>query len=258
MKEKFNVSQSLMKAFAEYKMGNSCGLQFKAQYLDKVPFPPSEAMQLGNYFEFLCLGKKNRDGSDVEPERTLKGEPTAKYRYAIDQAATFKKTIDKMGWKITGKDTYYSKDNASMLVDAEIDTGNGEIAFLDTKFSGLINNKWEAYGWDLEKLPTNEILTIQPIHYKWLYRELTGKIPEFFWYIASSTNSTEAKLIRAHVEEWKIDQHGEYVTNVRGMVQSELRKGFIARPEIKRCGECPLKHECPQFTETPLLTEITI
>lgn len=246
-----------MKGWAEYKLGQSCGLQFKAQYIDKVRFPPSEAMQLGNYFEFLCL-QKQQDGKDVEPERIKSGEPAAKYRNAIDQAKIFEKTIEKMGWKITAKDKYYQKDGASMLIDAEIDTGSGEMSLLDTKFSGLINDKWQPYGWDIERLPTNEILTLQPIHYKWLWREITGEIPDFFWYIASSTNGTEAKLIRATVEEWKIDRHGEYVDNVRASVLLELDRGFIARPEIKRCGECALKTTCTKFTETPLLTEITI
>jgi hypothetical protein len=254
---KFNVSQSLMKAFAEYKLGKKCGLQFKAIYLDKVDFPPTDAMKLGNYFEFLCLGKLNRDGGEPIPDYTKAGELTAPYKRAKDHAIIFEKTVQKNGWAIDKKDTYYSHEGASMLLDAEVIIGE-ERVILDTKYSGLLNNKWEDYGWDIESLPNKEILTIQPIHYKWLWRQLHGQDIRFFWYVASSTNETEAKLIEAIVPEWKIDRHGEYVENVRGMIDREIDLGFVARPEIKRCADCAIKDTCPRFIDTPQLITVEI
>ena len=45
-----NISQSFLKEFADYKSGNTCGLQVKAKYIDGIKFPSTDAMELGNFF----------------------------------------------------------------------------------------------------------------------------------------------------------------------------------------------------------------
>ena len=53
------ISQSLMKDYVKYLNKQECGLLFKAKYIDKnVDSPPSAAMKLGIYFEYLStLGR---------------------------------------------------------------------------------------------------------------------------------------------------------------------------------------------------------
>ena len=66
-----NISQSFLKEFAEYKSGNTCGLQIKAKYIDGVKFPSTDAMELGNFFEYMATGSLPRDGHTPEPKIVL-------------------------------------------------------------------------------------------------------------------------------------------------------------------------------------------
>ena len=64
-----------MKDYVKYLNKQQCGLLFKAKYIDKnVDTPPSAAMKLGIYFEYLCTGQLPRNGIKPLPETTLKGE----------------------------------------------------------------------------------------------------------------------------------------------------------------------------------------
>ena len=61
------ISQSFLKDFSDYKSDfvDVCGLQIKAKYFEGVEFPSSEAMDLGNYFEYKYWGfaKKQKSSS---------------------------------------------------------------------------------------------------------------------------------------------------------------------------------------------------
>lgn len=58
-----NISQSFLKEFNKYKLGETCGLQVKAKYIDNnYPIKSSEVMELGNFFEFMATGSLPRDG----------------------------------------------------------------------------------------------------------------------------------------------------------------------------------------------------
>ena len=67
------ISQSFLKDYNEYKGKNLCGVQLKAKHFDNVQFPSSEAMDLGNYFEYMATGSLPRNGIVPEPRLSYAG-----------------------------------------------------------------------------------------------------------------------------------------------------------------------------------------
>jgi len=67
------ISQSLLKGLLQYSSGEGCGLVFKAKYIDSRfdLFPPSDAMNLGAWFEYVATGSVPKNGSIPIP-KTLK------------------------------------------------------------------------------------------------------------------------------------------------------------------------------------------
>jgi len=100
----YNISNSLIKAIDEYALGemaDSCGKQLKAIYLDKTAeLHPSDAMKLGQYFEFLATGAKLRDGSEPQPVTIKSGDLSADYKRCGQQAAHFKTQMKYYGFEI--------------------------------------------------------------------------------------------------------------------------------------------------------------
>ena len=82
------VSQSLMKDFNEYTQGNECGLVLKAKYVDHIQFPSSDAMRLGQYFEYIATGGLPAHGDKTPPEAEFvyKGKPNEKLSTAYERA----------------------------------------------------------------------------------------------------------------------------------------------------------------------------
>ena len=73
------ISQSILKRMKDYIEGEECGLKIKAQYVDGVVFPPSEAQLLGQWFEYECTGAMPPYDSERVPEpKRLKNGNLAK------------------------------------------------------------------------------------------------------------------------------------------------------------------------------------
>jgi len=100
------ISQSFLKDFSDYKSDfvDVCGLQIKAKYFEGVEFPSSEAMDLGNYFEYKCTGALPRNGKVPEPKISYKGTAreklSAPFQRAEDSASYFKDIVKEYGIEI--------------------------------------------------------------------------------------------------------------------------------------------------------------
>ena len=89
------ISQSFLKDYNEYKGKNLCGLQFKAKHFDNIEFPTTEAMDLGNYFEYQATGSLPRNGQIPKPRLSYAGTKretvSAPFKRAMQSAMLFKK-----------------------------------------------------------------------------------------------------------------------------------------------------------------------
>jgi hypothetical protein len=257
------ISQSLMKAYVDYLNEKECGLYFKANYIDKDPKAqrePSDAMRVGIFFEYLCTGALPKDGKIPEPDMVYKGKANEKlsapYERATESAKIFKSILEHYNIKIKKFGLHLSHEEINGVIDIYADW-DGEPVFIDLKYSGLIDDKWNEMGWDLESLHMKDSLMIQGVHYKLLAEKVLGiqDIP-FYYFVFSSTEVNNIKIIRQEVDESKKQSHYIAINNIIGKIKMDLNNGFKALPSMQRCSKCPLYDNCPSKVDYPLINEV--
>ena len=257
------ISQSFLKDYNEYKGKNICGIQFKAKHFDNVEFPTSEAMDLGNYFEYLATGCLPRNGVVPEPRLSYAGTKretiSAPFKRAMQSAELFKKIkkeynlkINEVGLKLQSK-----YKNGILDIWGEL---NGRPCIIDLKYSGLIDDKWADTGWDVESLHYKEKLLVQAIQYKMLVKEnynLNYDEFDFYFMVFSSKEVNNVKLIRINVDEDSYNIHETHIESVYKQINAmDIEKDFVAYPSLKRCSNCPLKESCEYKSNIPLIEDV--
>jgi hypothetical protein len=258
-----NISQSFLKEFNKYKLGETCGLQVKAKYIDdNYPRISSEVMELGNFFEFMATGSLPRDGhipvAKVVYKDTPKQKLDDKFQRAIDSAVFFKKIIQSYDIEIKETGKVSTQDGMTGIMDIYADW-NGRHTIIDTKYSGLLYDRWSEMGWELDSLPEKHGLMLQPVQYKILLSLELG-IPvediDFYFFVFSSTNPNDAKIIKVVNDEATIEQHKLAITYVKKELEKPIDKVFKAKPELLRCHDCAIKDNCDFKIEIPPIVEV--
>ena len=196
------ITQSLIKELFNYKMGLSCGLQVQAKYENNMEFPSSDAMRLGQWFEYMCTGQRTKFGHIPVPDRLkpkkltkkeldagkkqedVVGELSKKYKDALIHVQAFKDMMEDNEYEIieTGAKLHDKISGTKGDVDIVVKKkGEDKLRFIDTKFSGLLDNKWDDMGWADESLEYKDKLMIQAVHYKMLGKAKYGYYPEFYF-----------------------------------------------------------------------------
>lgn len=257
-----NISQSFLKEFAKYKSGDTCGLQVKAKYIDGVKFPSSDIMEYGNAFEYLATGSIPRDGHIPQIEKVYKGTAresvSTQYQKIIESAELFNKIIKHYEIEIIDTGRVVTQDGMTGIMDI-VAKYNNRICIIDTKYSGLIDDKWNELGWNLDMLPEKHNLMLQPVQYKILLSKELECEPEdidFYFFIFSSKEVMDVKIIKVNVDELTIANHLTTVEWVKTELEKPIDKVFKAKPQLKRCFECPIKDNCKFKVEVPHIDEI--
>lgn len=253
-----SISQSLLKNYWDFKNGKYCGEAFLRVDLNhEVERVASERMKVGQYFEYLCTGQGNRDGSIPTEPQTKTGKPTVEAERMRVQADRFKALVKAEGLEIieTGKILEYKAGNFKIKGILDIfGAMYGKPAIVDMKTSGLIGNQWEEYGWNPSTFNMRDKLTIQVVFYKYLADVVLGirDIP-FYFMIHSSTNDTDSEF-------WEV-QLNDYVKAMGGLeamlnqyaeeILFQKVQGFTPFPDVKRCKDCPIFSNCVFKKLTP-------
>ena len=257
------ISQSFLKDYNEYKGKRLCGLKFKAKHFDDVEFPTSEAMDLGNYFEFLATGCLPRNGKEPLPKLSYAGTKreaiSTPFKRAKESAELFKKIKDAYGIQIKEVGLKLESKNKNGILDiwAEMD---GRPCIIDLKYSGLIDDKWSEVGWETESLHYKEKLLVQAIQYKMLVKECYGLDYDdfdFYFMVFSSKEVRNAKFIRVNIDEEAYSVHETHIESIFKQINAmDIKKGFIPYPSIKECSKCPLYDKCEHKSDFPLIEDV--
>lgn len=252
-----------MKSYVDYLNGKLCGLFFKARYIDKNPkayTEPSEAMKAGIYFEYLCTGALPKSGEIPVPDKAYAGTAREKlaapYERAQKSAILFKRMLHHYKIKIINIGYYLHTETMDGVIDiyAEWD---GFPVMIDLKYSGLIDDKWNEMGWDLDSLHMKDSLMVQGVHYKILGKEcLNIEDTPFYYFVFDSGNPENAKIILQECDESRMAAHYVAVSNVRAKLAKNLQYGFRSSSSFGECMSCPLKSECPSAVKVPQINII--
>jgi len=258
-----NISQSFLKEFNKYKLGETCGLQVKAKYIDdNYPRTSSEAMDLGCFFEFMATGSLPRDGKIPVAKVVYKDTPKQrlddKFQRAMDSSLFFKKIIQHYAIEIKETGKVVTQDGMTGILDIYAEW-NGRHCIIDTKYSGLLYDRWSELGWHIDSLPEKHNLMLQPVQYKILMSLELG-IPvediDFYFFVFSSTNPNDAKIIKVVNDEATIEQHHLSIKYVKKELEKPVDILFKAKPELLRCFDCGIKENCNFRIEIPPIVEI--
>ena len=280
------ISQSLLKSIIKYRNDEECGLVFKAKYIDGRYdlFPASEAQNLGAWFEYMATGSIPKNG-DVPKANYMKrgkdseGKPalTADYKLMTEHIQNYKNMMEAHGFELirvgedikallpnsmeifgfevwlTGtldiraratKDIYSFYQNQKVLVAKA-----GQVVIIDLKVSGLLDDKFNLYGWELNNLHNKINLVTQPIQYKYIELLNTGEEPPFLFMLFGAKNSDDARIIDFKLDEVEFDLHKQFIiSGVENMLHFQ-KVGYKAKPSLVRCSKCPLRENC-QFRAT--------
>ena len=245
-----------MNKYTDYKNGEYCGLRFKAVYIDKTHSEfTSPAAELGKYFEYICTGATNRDGSIPEAPMTKTGL-SADGKRANEQKKNFDRLYKYINYKssITLEHTINGQNFKGVLDIMQEYKGNIS-AIRDIKYTGLINDKWSDFGWVNIKY-TKHIN--QAKFYIWLYYQINKVILPFYFDVFSSKNEKEFKVIKVTMDESALIEFEISLFEGVNMLKFDIETGFIAYPDLMPCSTCPLKNECKEYTDLPKIEYINL
>lgn len=136
---------------------------------------------------------------------------------------------------------------------------------VDLKYTGLMYDKWQDAGWDLDRLYEKTDTLSQGKHYHWL----SGGLPFFFWVFSSKDE--DSKIIRLLFPEGTVQAHTDEVANAVKLIRSQmamdtethpafmtLKNGRKYIPTLKDCQQCPLRDECSHRAKVPRIYAISV
>lgn len=258
-----NLSQSVLKDFYMYFANRECGKALYFRHYEKIRHEPSEVQKLGIYFEYLVTGYIPKGETVPEPKIVYKGtknEGVAQaYKNAQESAQLCKQMLSAYGINILSVGEYILVDGCSGLLDIR-GRYQGKEIIIDLKYTALMEDKFNDYGWHTESLVFKRHLLLQPTHYKYLKRKQDGihNIPFYFW-LFSSKDPKAAKIIHVNMEDSVIDEHEEKYVNVMKPYlahYAEHPEKLEAKPTYLRCLDCPYNEVCNFKMTVPQIEEI--
>ncbi len=250
------VSQSLIHDVKEYDAGQKCGIILKTKFIDNQEIDDtSDSMALGQYFEWIFSGQKTKFGNIPLAEYTvagLKKEPKdrtpadmyAPYKLAHENADRLKLLFKTMKWEIVEAGKRIEKDGLGGTLDLKVKgVIPRKIVTIDLKYSGLLDDRFNKFGWGMMKQDGNNIQKEFHAVQGKQYHHLDGD--PFFFLVVSSKNNTGIELFQCEFDDFTIEQHVLVANHIRERWDLLKEVGMNNFPRLQRCEECPLKLTCP-------------
>lgn len=244
------MSQSKIKEFLKVIDRKTCGKRF---YRTRITYEfteeQSDAAAMGDRFEHLVTGAVGRDGGGSEPILTSRGLPTTGEKRAQRNASKAREIINLYRRRTWEKRQVKLREKClTGILDILIDADEKDPPIvIDLKYSGLLDNKWEEWGWpkDIRK---KESHLIQAKHYILLTERLTGQRPDFFFFVFSNKKheqkGEEVTVYRPYlirVSDEALNEHKHMILNLIEQMDRMLKgKKFTARPSYSECSNCPI------------------
>lgn len=270
------VTQSFVKDCRDYFSGSLCGNIMREKWVnDRLIELDSDAADLGAYFEYYFTLIKTGVGTLPKNKKVpLRGmyasgkQPLAKYAIAEANALRLMAYFDEMGLKILRAGVKVTKGRFEGTIDLVVECNKkitfddgrkwkiGDVLIIDLKYSGLLDNRWDKFGWAGLLLSGPHIQKdfhkIQAIHYHYV-----GGMP-FYYLVVSSTNENDIELFHVPVSKEMEQAHIDEANQLFEKFEFESKIGFEARPSISVCNGCPLNAECKDKHTFPHPKEVVL
>ncbi len=259
-KDNLSISQSLLKALTKYAEKKECGLKVEALYIKGMKGITTDAQALGNWFEYKCTGALPSYHPEIPVPKTLKsGKLSVAYERMLKQVENYNYAIKH--YNVTEMQTGVNMNWGNITGTADIIAKvNGKKSIIDIKTTALFDDKWNDYGWNTEHLAgefrPKLTLLIQSLHYKWLYKNIYGEDLDFYFWVFSTTNQHDFKIIKVNIEEDLYEEHANDIRMGLNYLMHNMKNGFNAIPNISRCAKCFLNETCESKVKVPEVSEV--
>ncbi len=99
-------------------------------------------------------------------------------------------------------------------------------------------------------------MLIQALHYKWLYKNIYGEDLDFYFWVFSTTNQHDFKIIKVNIEEDLYEEHANDIRMGLNFLMHNMKQGFKPIPNISRCAKCFLNETCEAKVKVPEISEV--
>lgn len=267
------INQSFICDMRDYIAGGSCGKIIEAKYIQRRLLEDhSRAMRVGMYFEFCLAGAVPKSGIPPQPEympsalKRNKGsvvglghwDMLSPYRKASDDAKVIRGYLDAWGLKIVHIGKTLTKGRFRGTIDLIVQcTRNlnfvdhnghsvilkaGDKFVIDLKYSGLLYDRWEKFGWAWSNIQ-KEFHGTQAKQYHYI-----SDLPFMFWVTkpaGEEGDTPDCKIFFVPITAEMIENHIAEANQLNEQLEFHATKmGFVARPSMKKCADCVLFDEC--------------
>jgi hypothetical protein len=232
------INQSLVKSSEKDSFCPKAYLE--TELLNNCKKKPSLAMMLGQYFEYLATGAKNREGEIVEIPLTKRRQPSTAQLRVEWQAKQFKENLIKHDIEIltVGETLSFNLFKEFLTTGIEDTTVlyKGRPYIMDIKLTSNIDNDYGDFCWG----EVHKMDKIQAYNYVLLKYHITGIKFGFIYYVADYKKNPTYKIIEV---ENPLDNFQEVY---RRFKQAFMRMtafknlGYPAIPS-ENCEKCPVK-----------------
>lgn len=283
------ISQSLLKDFALLEAGLGCPKQFWYKYIrgEEVQRYDSGAMTSGKRFEFLLTGQTDKynnptpaittgKGAVSAEETRVKANAEAAYDRLFAHGFRFKRFVGVEGTTISGAKTGSTIRTAGMSGTLDLlCKREGKPCIVDLKYSGLLGDRWNEYGWYWEDethpnyIGNSAYHRVQATHYTLLYYLRFGKIVPFYYAVFDSRAGKEGnyRIFEMNITEVAMVEHLRRVNDVaiklRAMLKTARHKeceknAFCPVGTYDRCQNCLLANKCSKRVTLQEEIKVTI
>lgn len=236
---------------------NCCPAKYKAYNIDKLfSRPTSKYMLYGQYFEWMCLGTRTRNGKvPFIPKLKKGGKPVAQLRIE-EQVKVFHDLIRKRNIRILATDVTseaeFTLPNGRKVVlfgtqDILVEE-KGKLGIIDLKLSADINSSYGVYAWGNE----DKINKIQPSFYKYIRKTITG-IKHFFEFWVFDYKPEPEHLIHPAETTWEdVYEMTNEIQNAIIKLEAFEREGYPAIGDPDECKNCSVKNCLSRVAENKL------
>jgi hypothetical protein len=276
MDNKIYINQSLVKDLVKYQSGDLCGLIFTNKWILQQFGNGTKANTLGHYFEYLCTGALAKgEINPPKPEYTKSGDLSTDFKIAKEQSIVFKELIEKLGIKLVSAGDKVIADEKWIgtldilaqwesigdyidlrLADYDFTNNPEKKVIIDLKYSGLLEDKWNQYGWHTDTLAKKQGTMLQAKHYKFLFWKKYGFNPPFLFFVFDTKEVGKMKIFNIEIEDWELQQHEEFLEKAKKYFEYQLEKGFEPKPKYESCMKCKYATWCQFKINTPSVITI--
>jgi hypothetical protein len=244
----FVWSQSALK---DLEKDTTCPLRWSEQWLNRAfKVKATEPQDIGNYGEYLIIGKNAKADAVTDLPKTSKGEKTAVQKRVEAQAKRVKEMFDPKSENYIGlqiKDVQVPLSGALGDLPVQgtadiiaVEDTNGDVWLIDIKFTEDAFSTRTGYGWGH---PIEEQDLVQQVLYSYLYHQQTGLMPKVKLIVVEYGTGERIRNIDLTIRDWRVTDMVDRFVQANNVVNLYQENGWVAIPSEKECEQCPL--DCP-------------